>query len=32
LHLTLLDRVGIPMEQFADSNGRFDDLFGPVSL
>jgi len=32
LHLSLLDRVGIPMEQFADSNGRFDDLFGPVSL
>ena len=32
LHLTLLDRVGIPMEQFADSTGRFDELFGPVSL
>lgn len=32
LHLTLLDRVGISLDQFADSNGRFDDLFGPVSL
>ncbi len=26
LHLTLLDRVGVPMETFADSNGRMDDL------
>ncbi len=26
LHLTLLDRVGMPMETFADSNGRMDDL------
>ncbi len=32
LHLTLLDRVGISLYQFADSNGRFDDLFGPVSI
>ena len=32
LHLTLLDRVGISQDQFADSNGRFDDLFGPVSI
>ena len=32
LHLTLLDRVGISLDQFADSNGRFDDLFGPVSI
>lgn len=32
LHLTLLDRVGISLDQFADSNGRFDGLFGPVSI
>lgn len=32
LHLTLLDRVGIPLEQFADSSGRINGLFEPVSL
>jgi hypothetical protein len=32
LHLTLLDRVGIPLDTFADSNGRVDDLFEPVSI
>ncbi len=32
LHLTLLDRVGIQMEQFADSNGRINELFEPVSV
>ena len=32
LHLTLLNRVGIPLEAFADSNGRVDGLFGPVNI
>ena len=32
LHLTLLDRVGIRLDSFGDSNGKIDDLFGPVSL
>jgi hypothetical protein len=32
LHLTLLDRVGIRLESFADSNGRVDDLFEPLSI
>ncbi len=32
LHLTLLDRVGVSLDSFADSNGRVDDLFEPVSL
>ena len=27
LHLTLLDRVGIPMDSFMDSTGRVEDLF-----
>lgn len=32
LHLTLLDKVGVRLERFADSNGRVDDLFEPVAL
>ena len=32
LHLTLLDKVGVPLETFADSTGRIDDLFDPVTL
>lgn len=32
LHLTLLDRVGVSLDSFADSNGRIDDLFEPVSI
>lgn len=27
LHLTLLDRVGVPLESFADSSGPMEDLF-----
>lgn len=27
LHLTLLDKVGVELESFADSNGRVDELF-----
>lgn len=32
LHLTLLNKVGVPLESFADSRGRLDDLFEPVAL
>jgi hypothetical protein len=32
LHLTLLNKVGVPLETFADSTGRIDHLFDPVSL
>jgi hypothetical protein len=32
LHLTLLERVGVQMESFGDSNGKIKDLFQPVSL
>ena len=32
LHLTLLNKVGVPLETFADSNGRVEDLFDPVPL
>ena len=32
LHLTLLDRVGLHLESFADSTGRLDDLFEPVPV
>jgi hypothetical protein len=30
LHLTLLDKVGVRLDAFADSRGRLDDLFAPV--
>ena len=32
LHLTLLNKVGVPLETFADSNGRVEDLFDPVTV
>lgn len=32
LHLTLLNKVGVPLETFADSDGRVDKLFDPVTL
>tara|TARA_R110002072_G_scaffold173600_2_gene328307 strand:- start:86198 stop:87544 length:1347 start_codon:yes stop_codon:yes gene_type:complete len=32
LHLTLLNKAGIEMDSFADSNGTADELFAPVSL
>jgi hypothetical protein len=32
LHLTLLNKVGVPLESFADSTGTVDDLFDPVTL
>ena len=27
LHLTLLDRVGVPLDSFMDSTGQIEDLF-----
>ena len=32
LHLTLLDRVGVHLDTFGDSDGKVEDLFEPVAL
>ncbi|MEY4565907.1 MAG: hypothetical protein RLY14_877 [Planctomycetota bacterium] len=32
LHLTLLDKVGVKLDHFADSNGMVDELFTPLPL
>ena len=32
LHLTLLDKVGVRLEAFSDSQGKVDDLFEPASI
>ncbi|HKQ37253.1 MAG TPA: DUF1552 domain-containing protein, partial [Verrucomicrobiae bacterium] len=32
LHLTLLDKVGVHMDKFADSTGKVDDLFEPLPV
>jgi hypothetical protein len=32
LHLTLLDKVGVQLDSFADSNGKMDDLFEPLAI
>ena len=32
LHLTLLDKVGVQLDKFADSNGKVDELFEPVAV
>ncbi|EMI27893.1 DUF1552 domain-containing protein [Rhodopirellula europaea] len=32
LHLTLLNKIGVPLDSFADSTGTVDDLFDPVTL
>ncbi|MDQ8190808.1 DUF1552 domain-containing protein [Roseibacillus persicicus] len=32
LHLTLLDKVGVALGQFGDSNGQVDDLFEPLGI
>ena len=32
LHLTLLDKVGVHLDSFADSKGKVDELFEPLSL
>ncbi len=32
LHLTLLDRVGVHLDTFGDSDGKVDNLFDPVAV
>ena len=32
LHLTLLDKVGVRLDSFADSRGKMDELFEPVQM
>ncbi len=32
LHLTLLNKFGVPLETFADSTGRVDELFDPLEI
>jgi hypothetical protein len=32
LHLTLLDKVGVRLESFADSKGKVDELFEPMTI
>ncbi len=32
LHLTLLDKVGVKIDSFADSTGKINDLFTPLSV
>jgi hypothetical protein len=32
LHLTLLDKVGVRLDSFADSQGKVDELFEPLSI
>jgi hypothetical protein len=32
LHLTLLDKVGVAIDQFGDSNGKIGEIFAPLSL
>ncbi len=32
LHLTLLDKVGVPLDSFADSDGKITELFEPLAL
>jgi hypothetical protein len=32
LHLTLLDKVGVRLDSFADSDGKVDELFKPLSI
>src|SRR5436309_719564 len=32
LHLTLLDKVGVHLDKFADSKGKVDELFEPLSM
>jgi len=32
LHLSLLDKVGVPLDSFGDSTGKIDQLFEPLSV
>ena len=31
-HLTLLDKAGVHLDSFADSNGKVDELFEPMGI
>ena len=32
LHLTLMNKVGVRLDKFADSDGKMDELFSPLSI
>jgi hypothetical protein len=32
LHLTLLNKIGVNVDSFADSKGHVDELFEPLSM
>ncbi len=32
LHLTLLNKVGVDLDAFADSQGQIDELFAPLAI
>ena len=32
LHLTLLDKAGVPLDSFGDSNGKLDELSQPLGI
>ena len=32
LHLTLLDRIGVRMDSFGDSDGKIENLFDTIAL
>jgi hypothetical protein len=32
LHLTLMDKVGVKIDSFADSNGKINELFNPLTV
>jgi hypothetical protein len=32
LHLSLLDKVGVKLDRFGDSNGKLDEIFQPLSV
>jgi hypothetical protein len=32
LHLTLLDKVGVRLDSFADSRGQVEELFEPLGM
>jgi hypothetical protein len=32
LHLTLMQKVGVNIDHFADSSGKITDLFSPVTV
>lgn len=32
LHLTLLDKAGVRLDKFADSDGKMNELFQPLGI